>query len=96
MDQVLSQLHGQLLTALQVSRILGVPVSTVEAWRRLRIGPPAVRASAHQRYFAHELAAWIADGGPLEYGICLDVLPGVRDDLPFPVRVHGDPEQLGA
>jgi predicted DNA-binding transcriptional regulator AlpA len=73
---------GQLLSVTAVAALLGVPVPTLEAWRRLRIGPPAIRVGRVVVWRVPSVAAWVADGGALEYGI--DLPPsgnGVGDDL---------------
>jgi hypothetical protein len=54
-----------------VAALLGVPVPTLEAWRRLRIGPPAIRVGRAVVWRQLSVAAWVADGGALEYGIDL-------------------------
>jgi hypothetical protein len=87
---------GQLLSVTAVAALLGVPVPTLEAWRRLRIGPPVLRIGSQYRYLPSELTAWVEDGGALDHGIFLHVLPGVADDAPLPVHVDGHLEQLGA
>lgn len=60
-----------LMTGADVADLIGVPLSTLEQWRRLRIGPPAVRIGAAVRWRRRSVEAWIADGGGLEYGISL-------------------------
>jgi len=92
--------YGQLLTATAVAELLGVPVSTIEAWRLRRIGPPAVRVGRAVRWRHHSVAAWAADGGALEFGIVLSPVPvegnGAGDDLRVSGVVYGPSEGISA
>lgn len=41
-----------------VSAYLGVPVQTLYAWRKSRVGPPAARVGRHLRYNPDAVRAW--------------------------------------
>jgi predicted DNA-binding transcriptional regulator AlpA len=94
---VQNEIYGELLTVDAAADLIGIPVSTLESWRRLRIGPPAVRVGRAVAWRQLSVAAWIADGGALEYGIDL---PPVRDrmgdDLRVPRRVSGPGQSVTA
>jgi excisionase family DNA binding protein len=49
-----------LLTTIEVSEYLGVPVSTIHRWRYVGTGPPAIRIGRHLRFDPDELADWIS------------------------------------
>lgn len=49
----------KLWTVDDVSTFLGVPVQTLYAWRKRRIGPPAARVGRHLRYDPDMVRAWI-------------------------------------
>lgn len=49
-----------LLTSQEVADLLGVPLRTVQDWRRLRRGPKFARIGRHARYTAADVAAFIA------------------------------------
>ncbi|MFI6235258.1 helix-turn-helix domain-containing protein [Micromonospora sp. NPDC050784] len=51
----------KLWTVEDVSDYLGVPVQTLYAWRKRRIGPPAGRVGRHLRYDPDVVRAWFAD-----------------------------------
>lgn len=83
-----NEIYGELLTVEAAADLIGIPVSTLESWRRLRIGPPAVRVGRAVAWRHLSIAAWISDGGALEYGIDLPpIRDRVRDDLRVPGRV---------
>ena len=56
----------ELLSTRQVSRMLGVSVSTLKLWRQKRIGPPFVRCGSSEdgssvvRYPFQSLEQWVA------------------------------------
>lgn len=50
-----------LLTPVQVSDRLQVPVGTLYQWRVRRLGPKALRVGKHLRYRPEDVAAWIAE-----------------------------------
>jgi hypothetical protein len=80
---------NDLLTSADVADILGVPLTTIDAWRRARIGPPAIRLGPLYLYPRAMLTAWLRDGGALEYGISIAVLPrapGHHLEQPFGVK----------
>lgn len=80
----------------QLAELLGIPESTLDTWRGLRIGPPAVRIAGRTTYLRSEYVAWVAAGGPLSHGIELGPLPSVADDAPLSVLLDGHRQQLGA
>jgi excisionase family DNA binding protein len=45
----------------QVAEILGVPQSTVVAWRSSGVGPTFVRFGKHVRYAVDDVVAWIEE-----------------------------------
>ena len=45
----------------QVADILGVPESTVVAWRSSGVGPTFARVGKHVRYQAEDVVAWIEE-----------------------------------
>lgn len=51
----------RLLTAADVSEILGVPVSTVHHWAARGDGPPSFKIGKHRRFNADAVAAWLAE-----------------------------------
>jgi excisionase family DNA binding protein len=59
--------HGveceRLLRPMEVAEILGVPQSTLYAWRYRGDGPPAIRVGKHLRYLAAALNEWLNDQG---------------------------------
>jgi excisionase family DNA binding protein len=59
--------HGveceRLLRPKEVAEILGVPQSTLYAWRYRGDGPPAIRVGKHLRYPAAALNEWLNDQG---------------------------------
>jgi hypothetical protein len=65
-----------MLNQQQVSDMLGIPESTLSTWQKLDLGPPTFRVGELHFYRKSTVAAWIRDGGALEYGICLHP-PGV-------------------
>lgn len=88
---------GGLLTVADVADLIGVPRSTLEQWRRLRIGPPAVRVGSVSMWRHRSVTGWIADGGGLEYGISLTGLrDDVGDDLGIPGGVGGPAQAIPA
>lgn len=76
-----------LLNATEVAGMLGIPLDTLDRWRKLDVGPPAVRVIGEFMWLRPTLAAWVADGGALEYGIDLAPRPDVRDHLKQPLAV---------
>ena len=48
----------QLWTIEQVAEYLQVPVETLYAWRKKRVGPPAGRTGRHLRYDPADVRAW--------------------------------------
>lgn len=51
--------HPPLATTTQVADYLGVPVTTLHAWRSRKIGPAASRVGKHLRYRWADVDAWI-------------------------------------
>lgn len=49
----------KLLSADEVSDLLGVPVSTLYQWRHKHTGPKAIRVGRHLRYDPDDLERWI-------------------------------------
>jgi excisionase family DNA binding protein len=43
-----------------VSKLLGVPVSTLANWRSAGQGPPYLRVGRHVRYRRADVEAWVA------------------------------------
>ena len=56
-----SPLQGseRLMTLLEVSQLLGVPVATLYSWRHRREGPTGYRIGRHVRYRRAAVEAWI-------------------------------------
>ena len=50
----------RLLTTAEVAEYLGLPTSTLYAWRYRRVGPPAIRVGKHLRYRRQSLDAWVS------------------------------------
>ncbi len=48
-----------LMTSEDVSSLLGVPVTTLYAWRSGRKGPRAIRVGRHLRYRRSDIEAWL-------------------------------------
>lgn len=48
-----------LLSPADVSRVLGVPTSTLASWRWAGTGPAYLRVGRHVRYRAADLDSWI-------------------------------------
>jgi predicted DNA-binding transcriptional regulator AlpA len=46
-------------TPVEVSRYLGVPISTLYRWRYLGTGPPAARVGKHLRYLPADVRGWL-------------------------------------
>jgi len=55
-----TELH-RLWSASDVSRFLGVPVSTLHQWRYLGRGPAAYRVGKHLRYDPDAVRQWLVD-----------------------------------
>lgn len=51
----------RLWSTLDVSRFLGVPVSTLHQWRYLGRGPAAFRVGKHLRYDPDAVRRWLVD-----------------------------------
>ena len=51
----------RLWSTLEVSRFLGVPVSTLHQWRYLGRGPAAFRVGKHLRYDPNAVRRWLVD-----------------------------------
>jgi excisionase family DNA binding protein len=51
---------GQLLTPAELAAYLGVPISTLYAWRHRRQGPPSFKAGRHLRYRLRDVEQWIS------------------------------------
>lgn len=51
----------RLLTVDDLSEYLGVPLTTVYAWRYHRQGPPGFRVGKHLRYRRADVEQWIND-----------------------------------
>ena len=49
----------RLMTLLEVSQLLGVPVATLYAWRHRGEGPTGYRIGRHVRYRREAVEAWI-------------------------------------
>jgi excisionase family DNA binding protein len=49
----------RLMTLLEVSQLLGVPVATLYGWRHRREGPAGYRIGRHVRYRRAAVEAWI-------------------------------------
>lgn len=50
---------GRLLTTQELADYLGVPVSTVYAWRARGTAPEAVRVGRYTRYRMSAVSAWL-------------------------------------
>ncbi len=50
---------ARLLSPLELAEILGVPVTTIYAWRARGYGPPAIRVGKHLRWRPEEVEAWL-------------------------------------
>ena len=51
----------RLLTVDDLAEYLGVPVTTLYAWRYHRKGPPGFRVGRHVRYRWADIEEWISD-----------------------------------
>jgi excisionase family DNA binding protein len=51
----------RLLTVQELANYLGVPVSTIYAWRYHGQGPPGFRVGRHLRYRDSDVQRWIRD-----------------------------------
>ena len=51
----------RLWTAVDVSKFLGVPVTTLHQWRYLGQGPEAFRVGRHLRYDPARVKAWLVE-----------------------------------
>lgn len=49
----------RLMTTLQLSEMLGVPVDTIYAWRHRGTGPVGYRVGRHVRYRRAAVEAWL-------------------------------------
>ncbi len=49
----------RLLTPLEVSEMLRIPVATLYRWRYVRKGPPALKLGRHLRYSEDVLLEWL-------------------------------------
>lgn len=50
----------RLLTAKDLADYLGVPITTVYAWRHRGNGPPGLRVGRHLRFRVGDVAQWVA------------------------------------
>jgi excisionase family DNA binding protein len=50
-----------LATRPEVAQYLGVPISTLERWARLKVGPTYRRVGRHTRYRWTDVEAWVED-----------------------------------
>ena len=51
----------RLLTVQELANYVGVPVSTIYAWRYHGQGPPGFRVGRHLRYRDSDVQRWIRD-----------------------------------
>ena len=49
----------RLWSATEVAEYCGVPVSTVYAWRRRGVGPPAISVGKYLRFDPDDLRVWL-------------------------------------
>jgi excisionase family DNA binding protein len=54
-----SPLTERLLTRIEVSELLQIPVKTLARWASRGEGPPYLRVGRHTRYDADELRRWL-------------------------------------
>jgi excisionase family DNA binding protein len=50
---------ARLWSAIEVAEYCGVPVSTVYAWRRRGVGPPAMSVGKYLRFNPDDLRVWL-------------------------------------
>ncbi|MFI0211494.1 helix-turn-helix domain-containing protein [Streptomyces diastaticus] len=55
----LRPLPDRYLTPEDLAALLVVPIETIYAWRKRRIGPPGFRVGRHLRYDPTAVRAWI-------------------------------------
>lgn len=55
------QSQEQLMTAIQVSAYLQVPVTTLYNWRYLGTGPACAKIGRHLRYRRADVEAWVTE-----------------------------------
>ncbi|MGA7271806.1 MAG: helix-turn-helix domain-containing protein [Acidimicrobiia bacterium] len=53
--------RNRLLTVHELAEYLGVPVTTIYAWRYRREGPPGFRVGKYVRYRWSDVQEWIQD-----------------------------------
>jgi len=60
-ERLVSPFHGseRLMTLLELSQLLGVPVATLYGWRHRGEGPAGYRIGRHVRYRRAAVEAWI-------------------------------------
>jgi len=58
-DSQVADTPSKLLSPLELAAILGVPVTTIYAWRGRGYGPPAIRVGKHLRWRPEEVEAWL-------------------------------------
>lgn len=51
---------SKLLSPADVQKLYTIPVTTLEKWRSLKIGPPYHKLGKHIRYQAKDVEQWIA------------------------------------
>lgn len=54
-------MHCELLNEKQVAQLLGLPVSTLQFFRRVRRGPVYIKLGRLVRYRRSDLDAWMQD-----------------------------------
>ncbi|WP_433725745.1 helix-turn-helix transcriptional regulator [Actinoplanes sp. CA-051413] len=52
-------MNDRLLTPVEVAEVLGIPKSTLYAWRNRNVGPRAVRVGRHLRWRRLDVDMWI-------------------------------------
>ncbi|MEV6106659.1 helix-turn-helix domain-containing protein [Streptomyces sp. NPDC051940] len=53
------RLPERYLTPVDLADLFGVPLETVYAWRRKRIGPRGFRVGRHVRYDPEDVRRWV-------------------------------------
>lgn len=72
---------SDVLTSAEIADRIGVPRSTVEQWRRLGVGPPAVKVAGGWLYRRRVVATWLRAGAPSFDAIPSDVAHRMADQL---------------
>lgn len=88
--------HASILTAEQIADLLGVPHSTINQWRRLGIGPPAVKVAGGWLYRRQVVVTWLRAGAPSLDPVPAELAHRMADQLCVPLGVDAPLERLPA